>query len=369
MSIKLFETRNSLKVKLKARGLIFNESELDSVLTKYNYFNLFNGLETIFLESNNPKTYHNIKLKDFLSFYKFDKELTSILMKYLDEIEEQLKASVSYHFAKRHCATLNDTMQYTNKNNYMDPANSTVGDPTYCRYSSAYPFATAQNRSIYNNFNDFILFRRNFLTTLVNKNDHIRLSFYQAPSYSPPADVAVYSDSTGTPNPNVAVPFWVSIETLQFGELLRLLHYLQDDVMEDVLKDFNLPLSKRTAFLNMIDILLCLRNCCAHTTLINRFRSQEKYKISNLLITAFSLSPKNIAPSASVIKLFDTIKIINFFTDVSEIKKILRKLMVKNIISMGPKNGFKINHEILDRMGNDKYSDWISMLSGKEYIL
>ena len=49
MSIKKFETRDSLKRKLRERNLIFNDSELDEILKTHNYFNLFNGLETIYL--------------------------------------------------------------------------------------------------------------------------------------------------------------------------------------------------------------------------------------------------------------------------------------------------------------------------------
>jgi len=51
------------------------------------------------------------------------------------------------------------------------------------------------------------------------------------------------------------------------------------------------------------------------------------------------------------------------------IKRPLRALMVKNICSMGLQKGHKINVKILDKMGNDKYSSWQNMLSGKEYIL
>lgn len=314
MGIKTFETRNSLKNKLRSRNLIFDDYELDKVLVSYNYFNLFNGLETIFLETSSPKSYHKIKLNDFINLYQFDKEICSILSTCLDTVEEKLKASISYHFSKRHCSSLIDTMQYTNKEHFMNPANNTPGTPTYCRYSNAYPFMNYQNYNIYNDFNKFCLFKPYFLTNLVDRNDHIDISFYQDISYSAPIGVAVYRNSNGIINPNVAVPFWVAIETLTFGELLRLLHYLQDDVMEDVLNDFNLPLSKRTPFLNMIDILLCLRNNCAHTTLLNRFRTEEKYRINALLISSFKLTPKN---TNSVLKLHDTIKILSYFTDVS----------------------------------------------------
>ena len=170
----------------------------------------------------------------------------------------------------------------------------------------------------------------------MDKNDHIDISFYFDSAYVAPSGVAVYRDSTGTYNKNVAVPFWVAIETLTFGEILRLLHYLQDDVLKDVLNDFNLPLSKRAPFLNMIDILLCLRNNCAHTTLLNRFRTEKRYRINTLLITSFSLTPKN---ADSVLKLYDSIKILSFFTDVTALRKPLKILKFKMYTNMGIKKG------------------------------
>ena len=369
MGIKSFETRSSLKQKLHNRNLSFNDKELDEILASHNYFNFFNGLETIFLESSQPKTYDNIKLNDFMILYKFDKEIRSILSTCLDSVEEKLKASISYHFSKRHCTTLNDTMQYTNKINYMDPANNIPGTPTYCKYSNTYPFKNEQNYKIYQDFNGFKLFKEKFFADTIKKNDHLDTSFYQDNSYSAPSGVIEYRDNRhNIYMPKVAIPFWVIIETLTFGELLYLLHYLQDDVMEDVLKDFGLPISKRTQFLNMIDILVCLRNKCAHTTLINRFRTDRKYKINALLISAFSLNPKNNNPSC-ILKLYDTIKILSYFTDVSALKKPFKVLKYRIYTSLGVKKGKYIYNKILDRMGCGDSKQWREVLSNIKYSL
>ena len=45
MAIKIFESRENLKNKLRNRGLEFDSDKLDNVLKKYNYFVLFNGFE------------------------------------------------------------------------------------------------------------------------------------------------------------------------------------------------------------------------------------------------------------------------------------------------------------------------------------
>lgn len=257
-------------------------------------------------------------------------------------------------------------MQYTNKVHFMDPANNVPGTPTYCRYSNAYPFVGYQNQKIYQEFDKFCLFKPFFLSNLVDKNDHIDISFYFDSAYVAPSKVAVYRDSTGTYNKNVAVPFWVAIETLTFGEILRLLHYLQDDVLKDVLNDFNLPLSKRAPFLNMIDILLCLRNNCAHTTLLNRFRTEKRYRINTLLITSFSLTPKN---ADSVLKLYDSIKILSFFTDVTALRKPLKILKFKMYTNMGIKKGKTTYNKLLARMGCGDYKKWNTALFKTKYFL
>lgn len=366
MGIKTFESREVLKRRLLERNLQFDEAELEKVVISHNYFNLFNGLETIFLDSAMPKSYRGVKLKDFMLLYHFDKELRSKISMCLDDVEEKLKASVAYHFCKRHCATLADTMQYTNKNNYMNPSNGNIGTTTYCRYCNSYPFAKFQNYWIYREFDKFCLFKDSFLSNLVDKKDNIKLSFYQDSRYHAPNDVAVYRNRKGVINPHVAVPFWIVIETLTFGELLRLLHYLQDDVLGDVLSDFGIALSKRTQFLNMIDIILCLRNSCAHTTLMNRFRTEEKYKINALLIKVFDLKPKN---SNSVLRLYDVLKILGFFTDVSSLYKPLKKLRRDMITSMGIKKGRNTYNKLLARMGCDEHRAWRKMLHGTKISL
>lgn len=369
MGIKQFETRFSLVKKLRERGLDFEEDELKEILIKYNYFNLFNGIESLLLSSKKPKRFNGIKLKDFLNIYNFDKKLNAIILIKLNYVEQRLKNSISYHFANQYCNTITDTMQYTNKNNFMNPIDSDERSNTYCRYSEIYPFVSEQNYNIYYNFNNFTLFKPYFLTNLINKNDHIEEQFYQDSSYVAPRDVVKYRDANGDDNTSVAVPFWVAIETLTFGETVRLLHYLQDSVLTNVMHDFSLKISKRDVFLNMLDFLLCLRNSCAHTSLVNRFRTPRRYCINALLNNVFKLNPKYTGEKKSVLKLYDVLKILSYFVDLSELKNMIRIMLIKNLFSLGFTKGAKINKLILDRMGCSQYNSWMRMLSREKYCL
>ena len=60
MAIKTFLSRESLKNRLKSRGLTFKDDELNKVLVEQNYYSLFNGFQNLFIDTLHPKTYKNI---------------------------------------------------------------------------------------------------------------------------------------------------------------------------------------------------------------------------------------------------------------------------------------------------------------------
>lgn len=368
MSIKIYQTHEEIIEKLKNRGLEFNENELKEALINYNYFNLFNGLENIFLSRRYPKKYEDVSLQDFLNTYKFDKDLSLALLELIYTVEEQLKNSISNHVSNEYCSTLENTMQYTNKNNFIDPKDSNPNSPTYCRNSINYPFINNQYKKYYNDFENFIFFKPYYLTNLINHNDFIDLSFYTDPSYNAPSGVAIYRDYNNNDHTNVAVPIWIAILTLSFGQTVRFTHYLKDSVMKNVMKDFDLDLSKRFQFLNMLDLILILRNHCAHNRLICRFETNKNTYINSSLIRAFGLNPKNISrQGSSMLSLNDVLKILSFFIDISKIRPLFDNLIKSNINNMGEEVGTKINNRLLNHMGFSNYEILISTLNGNEY--
>lgn len=366
MGIKRFITRDSLVHKLKARGLIFDEVKLKKVLMKRNYYALFNGFENILLDQLIPKLYKKTTLEDFEALYTFDREFSNLIFLTLNKVEDALKTSISYHFAKKYCTNLNDTMQYTNKLNYMDPKDSNQSSPTYCPYSKNYPFVNEQNKGVYNGFDDFCLFKPYYLTNLVNRNDHLDIKFYQSNRYTAPIEVAVYRDTNKNERRDIAVPFWVAIELLTLGEIVRLFHYLQEDILADILNDFGLKKSKRSEFLNMMDFLLCLRNSCAHGSLVNRFNTPTSYKVNRNIVSSFSLQPqKHFRYQASKLSLFDVLKILSFFEPLCKLKLALKRFVYSNHRRMGRVEGSELNQRILKQMGCADYKEWKQLLSGR----
>lgn len=364
MGIKLSKDGVGLINTLKTRDLIFNEEEAIEYFKKNNYFNVINGLETLLLpdSESNQKIYITETLEDFIALYEFDRNLTSVIFKKLNEIESMLKTTTSINFTNKYCANLNDTMQYTNKNNYINPEISDRSHINYCRYSRNYPFRYNQNKIIYCGFNKFIFFKEYYLDCLVNRNDHINKNFYKDSRYFAPNGVSKYSS-----NREVAVPMWVAIETLSFGQLLRLLHYLDDEVLEQILIGFDLSINKRNQFLSMLDILLELRNSCAHLNLVNRFRTSESVKINTGVVNSFNMRPKEQRPY-SRINLFDSLKVLSYFVDLQELEKPFDTIILRNVKYFNSPH-YDLNERLLARMGNSNYIEWLELFKNKRFYI
>ncbi|UTH05723.1 Abi family protein [Macrococcoides caseolyticum] len=262
MGIKLWKKREdlvdtlinqrNLKCSCPSYNICTCEVKINKFLKDINYFQLFNGLENILLSSNSPKDFGNVvSVEDFKRIYSFDRKLANEIFNLTNIFEEKLQNSISYHFSEAYCSSLNDTMQYTNKLNYKDI--STDVNYPFSRdrqlYSSIiYNFNATDNRGN----SKFKLFNSEFLDKLVKNNDMINQSFYRDNNYNAPSGVSVYSNDS-----KVAVPFWVAIQTFDFGTLRYLCHYLKDSEMNLVLNDFGLRRNQRNMFLSILDIVDC----------------------------------------------------------------------------------------------------------------
>ncbi|MCM3041287.1 Abi family protein [Paenibacillus motobuensis] len=147
-------------------------------------------------------------------------------------------------------------------------------------------------------------------------------------------------------------PFWVVIKTLMLNDLIVLMYGLKKRTLDAVLRDFNLKPYEKEKFLNSLEIIRELRNSCAHFELVNRFRTSQNLKVNNHLISDLHLSPMR---SQYVIKLFDILKVLRMYIDLSEIK-----LFLDSFWNNGTKYGNDdITLALFERMGNSKINEWI----------
>lgn len=127
------------------------------------------------------------------------------------------------------------------------------------------------------------------------------------------------------------------------------------------MKDFGIGIRHRAEFLNMLDFIKELRNHCAHGSLISRFRTPKYMKINGNLIRVFNLSPvyhntSNSSTPASVIKLFDVLKLLSFFVDTKPIYKQLQKIIYRNNKKF--RGHYDLNERLLERMGEKQLAVW-----------
>lgn len=350
MSIKPWKSRPVLVDTLVDRRKlrVIDKKNIERTISRVNYFQLINGLETLLLPNKDVKKFDTETFDDFVAIYKFDKDFTERVFSIIADFELSLKTSVAYNFCKNNCETLNDTMQYTNKNKYEDISKD-----------SDYPFRSHQYENICDDFPKFNLFRTNYLDNLFRKNDFIDDSFYRDPLYEYPPGVAVYSKDQFA-----AVPMWVAIQTLEFGSLKMMCHYLTKKDINDVLDDFDLLSRDREFFLSMLDIIHELRNKCAHGSLINRFRTSNSIIINNKVVNALALEPYNKSP-ASVLKLFDSLKVLGYFEDLTSLRRPLKAIIYRNN-RFFKRRTYDLNDRLLSRMGEDSYKKWKIMIKNSK---
>nr|WP_307836874.1 Abi family protein [Acholeplasma equirhinis] len=139
-------------------------------------------------------------------------------------------------------------------------------------------------------------------------------------------------------------PLWVIIKTLMFNDLILLLYGLNTSTFNLILSDFGLTPGDKAMFLNSLEILRELRNYCAHGEIITRFRTSNVLEINSSLIRKLNLSTKRIK---YIIKLSDSIKVLNLYVNTNRIKTRVQWFYFKNVIC-----GRKwLNKKFKDRIG------------------
>lgn len=367
--IKPYKTINEQKQILINRGLnVKDKVFFESYILKNNYFNVINGNEDLLLVNGGKggKYYDTASFEDFVRLHKFDKKLTTNLTSILHNFETRLKNSISKNFCNIYCRTPENTMQYTNKNNYTN---------LRIKFGSKYPLYYDQYKKVVDDFDDFLLFKQSFLLNLIKINDFIdeKVFSVRTSDYIAPANCCSRKISNNTKE--VVVPLWVAIETFDFGTLQRLCHYLNSNVINAVLRDFGLGPTDRDIFLNSLDVIRELRNKCAHFSLINRFSTSMYVKILPAIINRLNLNPietskkvyvkklnKKIKMKPAKLNLFDTLKVLGMYEDLSKLKKPLKILIYQNNKEF-KKNTYDLNERILSRMGNVNYCEWKNLFS------
>jgi abortive infection bacteriophage resistance protein len=389
---------------LKSRGLqINNFSSARSHLLDKNYFNLINGHEALLLDNPNnpPKKYTKKSFDHFLGLYDFDRQLSALIFQKISEFETKLKTSIAYHFCKNHCSTLSENNNYIDINYYNVPGrtegpkqyvdffyNSTKPNKTHKLFKKTYCYK-GKFRGTFDGVVTFDpssttlrgVFTGRFGSTSIREVKNGTCKFYNSRETTLLAAIHRITTTSGTPitlpinlvkdetidglnyideckikfqyiseynNP----PFWIVIKTLMLNDLIILLYGLKKRTFDAVLRDFKLKPHEKEKFLNALEIIKELRNNCAHFELISLFKTPNNLKINGNLISDLHLTPVR---SQYVISLYDVLKVLKIYVDLSEIKSFL--LHYWNFETKYGNNNIAV--ALFDRMGNSNINDWI----------
>lgn len=318
---KEFKTIDEQIAILGSRYLKFkNKKKAAELLSRYNYFDVINGFESILLKKNvSNKEYDYIYFEDFRDLYFLDMKLKKFTLFKIFDIESRLRTSIAYNFAETYCNTPANTLNYLNPNYYNTPP--------------------VNDKNMTNRFNSFDLFR----TTQYYRNGQVRRRSFIDDLKNDKEYARQYT------NP----PFWVAIKALPLGSLYYTFVFLDDVVKEKVLKDFELSLSDAPAFEQALFVLKEMRNQCAHLELITRFKLKSRKTALNNFNDIRALS----GLAGGDLSYLDVLKILNTFVQISDIKKQVLFFYFR----MSIKGRKKIADKALSKMGRKKLSVWMKL--------
>jgi len=103
---KIFMTTNAQMRLLRNRGLRVSGSYSKKILEKENYYNLVNGYKSLFLDPNyqgqGEKYKAGADIKELYALFQFDRELRSLFLRYILEIENNMRSVIAHDFSKKY---------------------------------------------------------------------------------------------------------------------------------------------------------------------------------------------------------------------------------------------------------------------------
>lgn len=218
-AMKEFFTYEQQLNKLKEEGLVIDdEVNAAEYLKREGYYNVINGYSEIFKNkfSDGTKKYiKNTKFDDVLELYRFDKNLRSMMYKYILSIETYIKSLVSYEFSKVHGVDENKYLQLECFSEKDSEAVERLLEE--CRKIITDAINTKSNR--YRKYIEH--------TYIVHKH----------------------------------IPLWVLIRALTFGQTSIFYKNMHEDEKREIASVYNL---NTTQLANVLEVVVTFRNIVAH---------------------------------------------------------------------------------------------------------
>jgi len=193
--------------------IITNYDNAYNTLESIRYFSLIDGYKDFFYDPMSRTYVQGTTFDDIVALYEFDEDLRFLLFKYIEHVEQKMRALVSYHFCNHYSVMQADYLNAANYNNTNANHNGII-------------------RLI------------SILNHIVNiGTDYIYVN-YQRSTYG-------------------NVPLWVTVSVLTFGQISKMYEYMNQSVKADISKSFD-GVNERE-LLQYLKVLTGFRNKCAHS--------------------------------------------------------------------------------------------------------
>ena len=243
---KTFTSTNAQLRKLRSRGMVIsNGSKAKRIIEMENYYNLINGYKRLFLDpsySGPDEAYlPGTRFEEVYALYLFDRELRNLFMRYILEIENNVKSVLAHDFSGKY-----------GHDNYLKVSNF---DTSVKRWEKK---TTAQKVG---DVSDLISNLQHEIARHLSKNNPMISHYMLEYGY---------------------VPLWVLVNTLTLGTISIFYSYLSQKDQNDIGRRFMLKPEEMNSFLQVLTIY---RNACAHDERLYNLKALRRSMKPNSITT------------------------------------------------------------------------------------
>lgn len=253
---KIFTQTSEQIQKQLSRGLqIANNAATQKIIESENYYNLFNGYKWLFL---NPD-YHGpdeqylpgTTFEEIHALYLFDRELRNIFIRYILEIENNIKSVLSHNFSRKY-----------GHDNYLKTSNFQI---------TVQPDERKTPSQKIGEVSDLIANLQREISRQLSKNNPMISHYMLEYGY---------------------VPLWVLVNALTLGTISTFYANLKQQDQNDISRFFNLKPHELNSILKVLSIF---RNACAHDERLYNLKSMNRNMRPNNIATLPLHKSLNIA--------------------------------------------------------------------------
>ncbi len=243
---KIFTSTSDQIQKQISRGLqITNDAVTQKTIESENYYNLFNGYKKPFLDPSHigpdEKYLSGTKFEEIYALYIFDRELRNIFIRYILEIENNIKSVLAHDFSKKY-----------GHDNYLKVSNFET---------SLQPKENKTAAQKIGEVSDLISSIHKEISRQLSKNNPMISHYMLEYGY---------------------IPLWVLVNSLTLGTISTFYANLKQQDQNDIGRFFLLKPDEMNSILKVLSIF---RNACAHDERLYTLRSLNRNMRPNNIST------------------------------------------------------------------------------------